>query len=171
MTGRPWIGFPRIFCASSPQKPGRRKAVLGGVLLKNAVLFSLIDLVGEDDFYSPVHKTIFRAFLDLSRKNAAIDMVTLADELSKAGRLEEVGGPLYLAELALSTVGAANALHHARIVREKSVQRRLIGAARTSSPLLRGLPGRQSTARRIRTGHLLHRRRQDVQGVKSSKNW
>ncbi|QLA16349.1 replicative DNA helicase [Desulfolutivibrio sulfoxidireducens] len=112
-----------------PQNLDAEKAVLGGVLLKNTVLFSLIDLVGEDDFYSPVHKTIYRAFLDLSRKNAAIDMVTLADELSKAGRLEEVGGPLYLAELAQSTVGAANALHHARIVREKSVQRRLIGAA------------------------------------------
>ncbi len=112
-----------------PQNLDAEKAVLGGVLLKNTVLFSLIDLVNEDDFYSPVHKTIYRAFLDLSRKNAAIDMVTLADELSKAGRLEEVGGPLYLAELAQSTVGAANALHHARIVREKSVQRRLIGAA------------------------------------------
>lgn len=112
-----------------PQNLDAEKAVLGGVLLKNSVLFSLIDLVGEDDFYSPVHKTIFRAFLDLSRKNSAIDMLTLADELSKAGSLEEVGGPLYLAELAQSTVGAANALHHARIVREKSVQRRLIGAA------------------------------------------
>ncbi|NMC48904.1 MAG: replicative DNA helicase [Desulfovibrio sp.] len=112
-----------------PQNLDAEKAVLGGVLLKNSVLFSLIDLVGEDDFYSPVHKTIYRAFLDLSRKNSAIDMVTLADELAKAGRLEEIGGPLYLAELAQSTVGAANALHHARIVREKSVQRRLIGAA------------------------------------------
>lgn len=112
-----------------PQNLEAEKAVLGGVLLKNSVLFSLIDLVNEDDFYSPVHKTIFQAFLDLSRKNSAIDLVTLADELAKAGRLEEVGGPLYLAELAGSTVGAANALHHARIVREKSVQRRLIGAA------------------------------------------
>ncbi|MEF3697812.1 replicative DNA helicase [Desulfolutivibrio sp.] len=112
-----------------PQNLDAEQAVLGGVLLKNSVLFSLIDLVNEDDFYSPVHKTIFRAFLDLSRKNSAIDMLTLADELSKAGSLEEVGGPLYLAELAQSTVGAANALHHARIVREKSVQRRLIGAA------------------------------------------
>ncbi|MDQ7833275.1 MAG: replicative DNA helicase [Desulfovibrionaceae bacterium] len=112
-----------------PQNLDAEKAVLGGVLLKNSVLFSLIDLVSEDDFYSPVHKIIFRGFLDLSRKNSAIDMLTLADELSKAGSLEEVGGPLYLAELAQSTVGAANALHHARIVREKSVQRRLIGAA------------------------------------------
>lgn len=112
-----------------PQNLDAEKAVLGGVLLKNSVLFSLIDLVSEDDFYSPVHKIIFRGFLDLSRKNSAIDMLTLADELSKAGSLEEVGGPLYLAELAQSTVGAANAMHHARIVREKSVQRRLIGAA------------------------------------------
>ena len=67
--------------------------------------------------------------LELSRKNAPIDLISLAEELRAGSRLDEVGGPAYLAELAASTVSAANALHHAAIVREKSVQRKLISTA------------------------------------------
>jgi replicative DNA helicase len=55
--------------------------------------------------------------------------VSLAEALRASGKLDEVGGPAYLAELASATVSAANAQHHAEIVREKSVQRRLISTA------------------------------------------
>ncbi len=112
-----------------PQNLEAEQAVLGGILLKNSILFNLVDLVGEDDFYSPAHRFIYQAILDLSRKNAPIDLVSLAEGLRLAGRLDEVGGPAYLAELTASTVSAANALHHAGIVREKAVQRKLIAAA------------------------------------------
>lgn len=112
-----------------PQNLEAEQAVLGGILLKNSILFNLVDLVGEDDFYSPAHRFIYQAVLDLSRKNAPIDLVSLAEGLRLAGRLDEVGGPAYLAELTASTVSAANALHHAGIVREKAVQRKLIAAA------------------------------------------
>uniref|UniRef100_I2Q2D9 Replicative DNA helicase n=1 Tax=Desulfovibrio sp. U5L TaxID=596152 RepID=I2Q2D9_9BACT len=112
-----------------PQNLEAEQAVLGGILLKNSVLFNLVDLIGEDDFYSPAHRLVFQAILELSRKNAPIDLVSLAEALRTAGRLEEVGGPAYLAELTSSTVSAANALHHAGIVREKAVQRKLISAA------------------------------------------
>lgn len=112
-----------------PQNLEAEQSVLGGILLKNSILFNLVDLVTEDDFYSPAHRYIFQAILDLSRKNAPIDLVSLAEALRGGGRLDEVGGPAYLAELASSTVSAANAMHHAGIVREKSVQRRLISTA------------------------------------------
>jgi replicative DNA helicase len=112
-----------------PQNLEAEQAVLGGILLKNAILFNLVDLVGEDDFYSPAHRFIFQAILDLSRQNAPIDLVSLAEALRMSGRLDEVGGPAYLAELTASTVSAANALHHAGIVREKAVQRKLISTA------------------------------------------
>jgi replicative DNA helicase len=112
-----------------PQNVEAERAVLGGVLLRNSILNSLVDLLTEDDFYSPAHRLIYQACLELTRRNTAIDLLTLADELRKRAALDEVGGELYLAELAEATVSAANALHHARIVREKSVQRQLITAA------------------------------------------
>lgn len=112
-----------------PQNLEAEQAVLGGILLKNSILFNLVDLVGEDDFYSPAHRLIFQAILELSRQNAPIDLISLAEGLRMAGRLDEVGGPAYLAELTTATISAANALHHAGIVREKAVQRKLISAA------------------------------------------
>jgi len=103
--------------------------VLGGILIKNSILHELIDTLGEDDFYSPVHRAIYQACLELARKSVAVDLVTLADELSRMGKLDEVGGPVYLAELASATVSASNAVHHAQIVRDRSVKRRLISTA------------------------------------------
>jgi len=112
-----------------PQNIEAERAVLGGVLLKNSILNSLVDILSEDDFYSPVHRIIYLACLDLSRRNTAIDLLTLAEEVRKKNALDEVGGELYLAELSEATISSANALHHAKIVREKAIQRKLIAAA------------------------------------------
>ena len=112
-----------------PHSPEAEQSVLGGILIKNSTLHTLIDILGDDDFYSPVHRAIYQACLELNRRSVAVDLVTLADELSRMGKLDEVGGPVYLAELASATVSAANAVHHAHIVRDKAVKRRLISAA------------------------------------------
>ncbi len=112
-----------------PHSPEAEQSVLGGILVRNSILHNLIDLLDEDDFYSPVHRAIYQACLELTRRSIAVDLVTLAEELARMGKLDEVGGPVYLAELASATVSAANATHHAQIVRDKAVKRRLISTA------------------------------------------
>jgi replicative DNA helicase len=112
-----------------PQNLEAEQAVLGGVFLRNTLFHSLVDIVRPDDFYSPAHKLIFRSFEDLYAKNAPIDLITVTEHLTQTQLLDSVGGPVYLAELASSPVSAANALHHAGIVRAKSISRKLIEAA------------------------------------------
>ncbi|SKA72963.1 replicative DNA helicase [Desulfobaculum bizertense] len=112
-----------------PHNLEAEQAVLGGVFLKPNVFHDLVDLLGEDDFYSPAHRIIFRAFQECFRKSIPMDLVTVAEELRSMGLLDDVGGPVYLAELAASTVSASNALFHAQIVRNRAVQRQLIGVA------------------------------------------
>ena len=112
-----------------PHNLEAEKAVLGGIFLKPAVLHDIVDLLNEEDFYSPVHKTIFQAFLDLYKNGVPIDQLTVYEQLRKQGKLDEVGGAVYLNELTDSTVSASNAAYHAEIVRDRSVQRHLIGAA------------------------------------------
>lgn len=97
--------------------------------MKNDVFHDLVDILGADDFYSPVHRTIYQAFQELFRKSKPMDLLTVQEELTLQGTLDEVGGAVYLAELAASTVAAANAPHHARMVRDRSVQRQLISVA------------------------------------------
>jgi len=112
-----------------PHNLEAEQAVLGGVFLKANVFHELVDIIGEDDFYSLVHKTIFQTFQELFRQNIPIDLVTAAEHLGAIGKLEETGGAVYLAELADSTVSASNTLYHAQIVRDKAIQRELIHVA------------------------------------------
>ncbi len=112
-----------------PQNLEAEQAVLGGVFMRNSLFHSLVDLVRSEDFYSPAHRIIFRAFETLYAQNSPVDLITVSERLSQTQELESVGGPVYLAELTSSPVSAANALHHAGIVRDKAVARRLIEAA------------------------------------------
>lgn len=112
-----------------PHNLEAEQAVLGGVFLKNEVFHELVDIIGPHDFYSPVHRIIFEAFQELFRKNRPMDLLTVQEELHLQGQLDEIGGAVYLAELADSTVAAANSPFHAKIVRDRSIQRQLIETA------------------------------------------
>ncbi len=114
-----------------PQNLEAEQSVLGGVFYDSAIFHSLVDILGPEDFYYPAHATIFDAFHECYAQNAPIDLVTVAERLHQSGALDQVGGQVYLAELTQSVMGAANALHHARIVRDKSIQRQLINASTT----------------------------------------
>ena len=102
------------------------QAVLGGVFQSEAMFHQLVDIISPDDFYSPVHRDIFKAFTQLYDDHQPIDTVTVANQLSKNGTLDTVGGPVYLAELSDSVISASNALYHAQIVRDKCILRELI---------------------------------------------
>ena len=112
-----------------PQNLEAEQAVLGGIFLRPDMMDALLDHVGEDDFYSPVHRTIFQACLHLYQRSVPIDLVTLSDHLQGTGQLEQVGGPVYLASLTESLVAASHAESYARIVRDKAILRRLIKVA------------------------------------------
>jgi replicative DNA helicase len=64
----------------------------------------------------------------LSERATAIDPVTVKDELTRAGELEAVGGPAYIASLLDGVPHSSNVEHYARIVKEKAILRNLIEA-------------------------------------------
>ncbi len=112
-----------------PQAIEAEQAVLGAMLLSKDAVDAAIEIVGENNFYKAAHRKIFRAMVDMFDRNEPADIVTVADELSRRGQLEEVGGRAYLAELTEATPGIANVQHHAKIVLDKSTLQRLIYAA------------------------------------------
>lgn len=68
----------------------------------------------------------FRAITELSRKEEPADLVTVANHLNEKDELEGVGGPAFLAAISDAAPVAVNAVHYARIIREKSTLRQLI---------------------------------------------
>ena len=112
-----------------PQSIEAERSVLGGLMLDDQSWFDLVELIKPSDFYRTQHQIIFEAMMVIENKDQPLDAVTLSEELQNQGQLEKVGGVGYLADIADSTPGATNVLAWARIVRERSILRQLIGAA------------------------------------------
>ena len=112
-----------------PQSPEMEEAVLGAAMLEIEASRMIVDLLRPEVFYSAAHQKIFAAIVELNRKDSAVDLLTVTQELKRKNELEEAGGPVYIAELTSKVVSAANIEFHARIVLQKFIQRELIRAS------------------------------------------
>jgi replicative DNA helicase len=105
------------------------RAVLSALLLDNAAVHSVLNEISPGDFYHPSHQQVYKAMLALQDENEPVDLHTLSDYLNTQKQLDAVGGIVFLSELADYEATAANVMHHAKIVRDKSVKRNLIRVA------------------------------------------
>lgn len=112
-----------------PHSIEAEQSVLGGLMLDNRAWDQVVDRIRETDFYRHEHKLIFRAMGRLVEANKPIDVLTVSEILREFQELDQVGGEVYLFELANNTPSAANITAYGDIVREKSVLRLLISAA------------------------------------------
>lgn len=109
-----------------PQDVLAEQSVLGSVFIDPDKLISVREFVSPDDFYKYAHRVIFKAMVDLSDRNEAIDATTIRSILDSQGELQNIGGLTYIAELVNSVPTSANAEYYAQIVAEKSMLRQLI---------------------------------------------
>ena len=117
-----------------PQNDEAEVAVLGTILLTEQALDQIfVELkLSAEDFYRPRHQMIFRAMLRLKEKAEpeAVDALTVSDDLNRHNELEEAGGAAYIHALPTMVPAAGAVRDYARIVRDHSMLRRLLGAAR-----------------------------------------
>jgi len=114
-----------------PHNLEAERALLGSILLDNGALNVALEQLTRDDFFSEGHRLTFEKMVAISERNRTIDLVTLAEELAKEGLLEKVGGAAYLAALTdgLPVGSVASVSEYSRIIKEKSIIRRLINAS------------------------------------------
>jgi replicative DNA helicase len=112
-----------------PQNLDAEQSVLGGILLDNMALNTVLEVLDQSDFYSDAHRKIFAAAIELSNRNEPCDLITLSNILKDQKRMEQIGGTAYLASLVDNVASAANIAYYAKIIKEKSILRRLIGSA------------------------------------------
>jgi replicative DNA helicase len=112
-----------------PHNLDAEKSVLGAILIHNDAFNHAAELIDSHDFFRDAHRRIFDKMVMLSERGDAIDFITLKEELSRAGELDEVGGPSYIAALADGVPRSANVEYYARIVKEKATLRNLIHSA------------------------------------------
>ena len=104
--------------------------LIGGIIWDPKVIGDVITVVRNcEDFSSPRHGRIYDAIVEVYERHATVDLVLLNQLLTDRGILDAVGGLDYIVQMAEGVPSAANAVHWARVVREKATMRELIAAA------------------------------------------
>lgn len=110
---------------SLPHSIELEESILASCLTDNAVCGDLVDLIVPTDFYATANAKIFKALVDIYKKDQVNDIVLLMESLKASGEVEAIGGAMKLANL----MDGAIAIDHevsARKLREKAALRRTI---------------------------------------------
>jgi replicative DNA helicase len=124
-----------FFDKGLPSNVEAERSILGAILLDNAVCNQAIELLRRDDFFLESHRRIFDKMVALSERLTPIDLITLSDELRRAGEFEQIGGATYIASLIDGVPRTDTIEPYAKLVKSKSMLRKLISAANQISAL------------------------------------
>ncbi len=103
--------------------------VLGSILIDETAYVQVAGILESEDFSLEKHRRIFLRMNELHERGERIDRVTLANELIRHNQLESVDGISYLVSLDDGLPAIANLESYVRIVKEKSLLRRIIFAS------------------------------------------
>ena len=118
-----------------PHNQEAEQSVIGSALTDPASVAASAEIVRPSDFYFEQNREIYSVIMELFNENIPVDIVTVSDRLNQGDRLDAVGGVSYLAAVASSVPTTGNVVYYSKIIREKSILRRLISSSRTISEL------------------------------------
>ena len=119
-----------------PQNIEAEMATLGAMLIDEKVIVEILELIDDVFFYKEEHQIIFKTIVSLFDTRKKVDILTVSEALSKKKVLEKIGGSVYLTTLADFVPNSANAVHYARIIKEKGILRSLIESANEIATLV-----------------------------------
>ncbi len=114
-----------------PYSEEAETAVIAAMLMDQDAILRAAEHVDDTMFYREQNRRMFRAMIAISERGEVVDPLTLAEELSRRGELEAGGGKERIGELIDAVPTSANVEYHAKIVKEKALQRRLIETCTT----------------------------------------
>ncbi len=115
--------------AQIPHSREAEEAVIGAVMINPEIYYDVVEFLQATDFYIHRHVWIWEAFTHLNQRRTPIDLLTLSEEIDRAGRLADAGGPAYLTSLVNQVPSSLNAESYGRIVEGHALRRRMIQAA------------------------------------------
>lgn len=115
-------------CPQLPYDLDAERAVLGSVLMNRDAIIPIAPWLRPADFFLQRHSDVYAAMLGCFAKRTPPDTRMVADALRASGRLEGIGGVLYLGELIDSVPTSYHVEYYARIVQRDAIRRRTIYA-------------------------------------------
>jgi replicative DNA helicase len=114
------------FDSGLPSNVDAEKTILGAILLDNAAHAEAAEKIEAEDFSLDSHQRIFRRMTELINSQKAVDIITLANELSRLKEIESIGGVAYLASLTEGLPRRPVIEEYIRIIKDKSMLRKLM---------------------------------------------
>lgn len=112
-----------------PRDINAEEAVIGSLLIDGQAIYKITTFLRPPDFFSENNLWIYEACLTLSQRSEAINQITVAHELDRAGKLEQCGGTAYLSHVVSICPTSLDIEYYARLVYRSSVMRSLVKAA------------------------------------------
>lgn len=109
-----------------PSNEDSERAILGAILLDNALITQAVEHLKPGDFYSPLNRRIFGAMTALFEASKTIDPILIGEELKKEGSLEAIGGVSTITNLTYGLPHFTDLTAYIEVVRDKSMMRNLI---------------------------------------------
>lgn len=150
--------------ADPPHSTEAEQSLLGALLLDNAALPLVGDLVGPESFFHHAHRLILAAITGLLSEGRAADVITVFERLSDSETIVEIGGLKYLHSLAMSIPSARNVRTYAQIVADRYAERMLQAGADEAATISRET-GAPLADRRDRIASVMSRVEQAAKGV------
>lgn len=111
-----------------PHNIEAERAVLGALLLDDKAIDYVVQEISPEDFYRPVHATLYEVMVELNKRGEPVDAVSLVTELRRRGTLDAVGGPSEIAALSTVVPTSANAIYYAKLVRDRALLRKTLNS-------------------------------------------
>lgn len=109
-----------------PSSPDSERVILGAILLDNQLISQAIEFLKPEDFYSLLHRRIFKAMTALFERSERIDPILIGEELKKDGSIDSIGGIATITNLTFGLPHFSDIFTYAKVVKDKSIVRSLI---------------------------------------------
>jgi replicative DNA helicase len=109
-----------------PSSIESERVILGAILLDNQLISQAIEQLQPDDFYSPLHRRIYKAMTNLFERGITIDPILIGEELKKEGQLDTMGGISTITNLTYGLPHFSDIATYTKVVHDKAVVRNLI---------------------------------------------
>ena len=109
-----------------PSSVESERALLGAVLLDNQLFTQAAEVLTPEDFYSPLHRRVFKAMTALFEASQKIDPILIGEELKKDGSIDSFGGVATITNLTFGLPHFSDIQDYVRVVKDKSITRNLI---------------------------------------------
>ena len=109
-----------------PSSTESERLILGAILLDNQLISQAIEKLSAEDFYSPLHRRIFKAMTALFERSERIDPILIGEELKKDGAIESIGGVASITNLTYGLPHFSDIFDYCKVVKDKSIVRNLI---------------------------------------------